>query len=314
MSDSAQDRPTAFCGYCGDPIGPDSKFCGRCGVSSAAVNSKHHLGPNNRLRNWILIAAAGALGLSVLGGIALQKIGSAAARTEKTVSMEAPTETSPSSPVVPLGDRYVSVVRKGVLGAPYNTTTVGKAFEATFTKCEWKSDETAKGAHFVEFRGQLKPEMYKEGFESTVAKPYQMCLNAPQPENPIKAWYAAKISEQRPCCQDGKEDSSGNACVAMLTGGGFDARGISQGPMHYVITCHDKDGKNLDVTNLTALPREPKPSCGIPPDEVKYSTVTFQFLFAAGDESFTVSYFDPRPWTLATGGFSLPQVLEYIYQ
>lgn len=62
----------------------------------------------------------------------------------------------------------VATVRNGLLPAgvlllvPYNTTTVGKAFEGTFLDSKWESKETAKGAHFVEFTGRLKPEMYKE--------------------------------------------------------------------------------------------------------------------------------------------------------
>jgi len=54
-------------------------------------------------------------------------------------------------PPIPSMDA-VNVVRDGVL-EQYNTTTVGKAFEATFQNVNWQSFETPKGETVVEFSG-----------------------------------------------------------------------------------------------------------------------------------------------------------------
>jgi len=82
--------------------------------------------------------------------------------------------------LLPLGDKYVAAVRSGVLAAPYNTTTVGKAFEATFTDPKWESKESDKGARFVEFTGRLKPEDYKDRFDR-----HKSCVDAANSPNEI---------------------------------------------------------------------------------------------------------------------------------
>lgn len=74
-------------------------------------------------------------------------------------------QTKPPVPVDSIGDKYIATVKNGVLLEPYNTTTIGKAFEATFSNPKWSTFESAKGQRVVEFEGQLKPEAYKETFD-----------------------------------------------------------------------------------------------------------------------------------------------------
>jgi hypothetical protein len=259
------------------------------------------------------------IGLSVLGGLAVYKIGGAVS------------DASPAAPPsVPWGDSLVSLVRKGVLNAPYNTTTVGQAFEATFTDCKWNSNTSAKGERFVEFTGRLKPEMYKDTFDSTVGAAYQSCLAAPPPENSIKAWYSAKAPREKiPPRGLGAlpqpranvvHDSNGDSCNVDVDPGGQTIDGYwrwstPEQSAFYVITCRDRDGKPLDVANIATLPPEPKPSCGARPDEVAYSTVIFQFLFTADERSFRLGYFDPSPWYhVYAVGTKPDDVMGYIYK
>jgi hypothetical protein len=175
-----------FCKYCGKPINP-SPFCVHCGrrlVSTeeeslstdpqqppiAAVSSTSALRPvaTSTARKQILIRVAVGAGLifaAVLGVLALEgKI----------------PQLSLAGRSLTQGDKYVAAVRNGVFAAPYNTTTVGKAFEATFTDPKWESKESDKGARFVEFTGRLKPEDYKQRFDL-----HKSCVDAAKSPNEI---------------------------------------------------------------------------------------------------------------------------------
>jgi hypothetical protein len=63
----------------------------------------------------------------------------------------------------------------------YDTTTIGKAFEATFQNPHWEAGETAKGAHFVEFTGMLPENLYKERYMREVQE-NQKCLEEKRSE------------------------------------------------------------------------------------------------------------------------------------
>ena len=115
---------------------------------------------------WILIVVSGMIGLSVLGGLALYKIGASVAAA------------SPASVVVPWSDKYVSKVREGVLHSPFDTTTVSKAFEGTFNNCKWESYQSEKGVRVVQFTGRLKPEMYREALTIGI-EDHNICLAHP---------------------------------------------------------------------------------------------------------------------------------------
>jgi hypothetical protein len=229
---------------------------------------------NNRpWKKWLLIGVPGLLGCLIFT-VAVESV---VQRNGKAGTDGAP-QTESSRPTGIGHDRYIKAVRAGVLEAPFNTTTVGAAFEGTFSACNWKSDESDKGVHFVEFTGRLKPETYREAFQRLYA-PYQKCLTAPPPENPITVWQENNLRGPSGYRVSEMHDSNGNSCTADIAS---------------VVTCHDKDGKPFDE-NIAALPPDPK-SCGMPPDEVVYSTVKFQFLFTADGQSFSVGYFDPAPW------------------
>jgi hypothetical protein len=82
--------------------------------------------------------------------------------------------TDPSTPTTlasrpPEFDRYVSLVRDGVMEG-YNTTTIGKAFEATLSNPRWKSGGTAKGERVVTFTGMLPAKLYKEKYEAKLKR------------------------------------------------------------------------------------------------------------------------------------------------
>jgi hypothetical protein len=127
-----------------------------------------------RAGKWVLIGVAGLIGLFVLLGAAGMLIDKAGwkvpnAQTASTENAAPPPSASiapstPPTPSAPQDDKHVATVRSGILAAPYNTTTIGKAFEATFADPRWRSFETAKGQRIVEFTGRLKPEMYKEDY------------------------------------------------------------------------------------------------------------------------------------------------------
>jgi hypothetical protein len=76
------------------------------------------------------------------------------------------------------GDKYVTAVKNGVLSVPYNTTTISKAFEATFSDSKWASKESEKGARFVEFTGRLKAEDYKKRFDH-----HKSCVDGAEARN-----------------------------------------------------------------------------------------------------------------------------------
>jgi hypothetical protein len=255
------------------------------------------------IRTKILMGLGGLIACFLcfaLIGALLQRKG--AAETDDGSGSHPSARTEGPKPVGAGLDKYIEGIRRGVLGSPYDTTTVGAAFEATFTNCRWKSNMSSKGERFVEFTGRLKPEMYQQAFDRIAKAEYQSCLAAPAPENPIKAWYAGKMTERLPCCQDGAHDSNGNSCSARIDpGGSWDENhhwrwATSARSSFYAISCQDRDGRQFDASNINTLPPEPKPSCGNPPDEVAYSTVTFQFLFTADEQSFRLGYFDPKPW------------------
>jgi len=180
-----------FCKYCGEQINP-SRFCAHCGRSLTRASEGFpstpldpsptvavvEPSPNaistrvSRAGKWVLLGAAALIGLVVLvgaAGVLTDKAGWKVpnVQTASTVSAAFPpsNSTAPSTPSLPEDDKYVAAVRNGVLAAPYNTTTIGKAFEATFTNWKWESKESDKGARFVEFTGSLKPDAYKERFD-----------------------------------------------------------------------------------------------------------------------------------------------------
>jgi len=58
------------------------------------------------------------------------------------------------------------------------------------------------------------------------------------------------------------------------------------------VACGKVKAEDLDETPEG---RALKSFCALP-DEVKFSSVKFQFLLTADDQSFTVGYFDQGPW------------------
>jgi hypothetical protein len=84
------------------------------------------------------------------------------------------TTTAPTQPAAgrtqPVEDTYVSVVRNGTMPG-YETTTIGKAFEATFQDPKWNSGQTAKGETVVQFDGMLPNPEYTHKIEE-----YKNCL------------------------------------------------------------------------------------------------------------------------------------------
>jgi hypothetical protein len=265
-----------FCKYCGEQINP-SRFCAHCGRSLTRASEGFpstpldpsptvavvEPSPNaistrvSRAGKWVLLGAAALIGLVVLvgaAGVLTDKAGWKVpnVQTASTVSAAFPpsNSTAPSTPSLPEDDKYVAAVRNGVLAAPYNTTTIGKAFEATFTDCKWKSKESDKGARFVEFTGRLKPEMYKEAFDWV----YNNCVHAPR-----------EAAKDRLQCQEERK------------------------PV-IIMPCTEAQLATLPPL-LTAA--EAATRC---PNEIAFSTVTFQFLFAADGSSFSEGYINPEPW------------------
>jgi len=92
---------------------------------------------------------------------------STADSSQSSVNVTAKPTTSVSQ--TPEADKYISAVRQGTM-AGHDTTTIGKAFEATFRNPQWQSGETSKGARFVEFTGMLPEEVYKESYNKCLAE------------------------------------------------------------------------------------------------------------------------------------------------
>jgi len=166
-------RYAAECPYCLTAL--ELKPRDARGVKSTWGGAQYFDANGQRLSNarivrqagkWLLagIACLGGIALLVvLAGLALQKAGS----FPKTGADNSSASRQPSEsklPALPQTDTFVSAVRNSVM-ARYNTTTIGKAFEATFTDSRWESGETNKGARVVEFTGKLPQSAYQKPYE-----------------------------------------------------------------------------------------------------------------------------------------------------
>ena len=190
---------TVSCSKCGNPLVPGKRFCPDCGVgiaeatSSAPAASPVAPEPNQLerlehpkrfgLRKVLLSVGVLVVFALVSGALfiwsrstikpiwtttnsqSMAAVVAAAGGAATPASTIAATPSAQTAPSIPEDDKYVATVRGGILSAPYNTTTIGKAFEATFTNWKWESKESDKGARFVEFTGRLKPDAYKETFD-----------------------------------------------------------------------------------------------------------------------------------------------------
>lgn len=61
--------------------------------------------------------------------------------------------------IVGCGDSAVKMIKNGTMQG-YETTTIGKAFDASFEKPTWRSFETDKGEKIVEFSGIITQKLH----------------------------------------------------------------------------------------------------------------------------------------------------------
>ncbi|KAA0693903.1 hypothetical protein DT594_11290 [Halopseudomonas laoshanensis] len=59
------------------------------------------------------------------------------------------------------GKSDISTVRNGTI-SNYNSTTIDKAFSASFDKAEWQSYETERGERIVKFSGKISEKLHRE--------------------------------------------------------------------------------------------------------------------------------------------------------
>jgi len=66
-------------------------------------------------------------------------------------------------------ENYVELVRDGYL-QEYKTTTIGKAFDASFDNPQWKAFETDKGVIVVEFNGSTSQKTHENACRLVLAE------------------------------------------------------------------------------------------------------------------------------------------------
>jgi predicted RNA-binding Zn-ribbon protein involved in translation (DUF1610 family) len=283
-----------------------------------------------RAGKWVLVGAAGLIGLLVLialAGLALQRLGVAPRETNTTPTQQqqgeqttAPSDSGGSAPSFSRFDKYVAAVRDGVM-VSHNTTTIGKAFEATFTHCKWESKETDKGARFVELTGRMRPDAYRETHDRAAAR-YQACLSDIED---VKRHYFSRFMVWK---IETYEDSIGSlspgapdraervAFQKLIEEQKDDQEGIKRAYLadgqfpylraHYPYSDDDLAKYVSAKTNVAEV-------CGAPPDESAFSTVKFQWTFTADGSGFELTYVDLDPWSKVGYG-DVEHVLNYVYK
>ncbi len=200
-----------------------------------------------------------------------------------------------SAPQIPNSDKYIDVVRQGTMTG-YDSTTIGKAFEATFQNPQWESGETTKGVWFVEFKGMLPENLYKERYTREVQE-NQKCLTELEQltKKPpysdytaVSGWATeAQHQERMRRKQELERDD-----FAALKGSSPDAQKF----------------KNFYDTTISRKRSE----CGESPEaEETYARATFQWTFTVDGKSFELTYMDTTPWERAMGDFGMLSVAGY---
>jgi len=217
-----------------------------------------------------------------------------AAQSDSTNVAKRPA-AAPSAPQIPDADKYISAVRQGTMTG-YNTTTIGKAFDATFQNPQWESGETAKGSHFVEFTGMLPENLYKERYtrevqenQKCLAELEQLTKNPPYSDyTKVSGWssrveYEEKMRRKQELERDG---------FAALKDSSPEAQKFKN---FYDITISRK-----------------RSECGESPEaEETYAKATFQWTFTVDGKSFELTYMDTTPWERAMGDFGMLSVAGY---
>jgi hypothetical protein len=180
-----------FCGSCGTPMVVGAKRCAECGGGKEGVTdastSRHmplpsaahpHVTKENHpatpypqahataiqgassTKRWALAGVVGLVALVLVAASASrfasqakeQKSPDATVLAAESSPFEAKAELASTSPL-----EEVEMVKDGVLAA-YNSTTIGKAFDATFKDPKWTSFISPKGATVVQFNGVVRPK------------------------------------------------------------------------------------------------------------------------------------------------------------
>jgi hypothetical protein len=152
-----------FCSNCGAAVHPGTN-CTKCGFGDTVSPSAPPPLPEAVLRKskrrtikWLVaIPIAGLLLSGLYGGIKGFIHPERYLSDKNTFDSSNTDRTKREFPQL-LEDSDVAIVKDGVLPEPYNTTTVGKAFEGTFENPKWKSFVSPKGTTIVEFDGTIKP-------------------------------------------------------------------------------------------------------------------------------------------------------------
>jgi len=77
---------------------------------------------------------------------------------EPTVSANIHPDGTPKEPAIV---DYVAAVRESTMSG-YPTSTIGKAFDATFGDPKWQTTKTSEGIQVVNFTGQLPAKVHQE--------------------------------------------------------------------------------------------------------------------------------------------------------
>jgi hypothetical protein len=193
-----------------------------------------------------------------------------------------------------LATREIATIREAVM-AGYNTTTIGKAFEATFQDPHWEAGETAKGAHFVEFTGMLPKELYKERYTLQVHT-NQACLEFLEilKKNPPYHKFL-ELYRYTPIEELERDD------FALFK------RYLAD--PNQPVRQKFQEFYDTEISNA---------KCGKSPEpEETYAKVTFQWMFSVDRKSFNLTYMDSKPWIRAEfddmGTISTEKVLAFIY-
>lgn len=303
---------TNFCGTCGTKFVPGSKFCGICGAGVVSQSTPPSPSPATvefvppptspsgaGIGKLAIVGAALFVAVVVVGVV--RQASSAVAATEKdgTVTRTAAKNVS-TSPVI-------DVVRNGTMTG-YETTTIGRAFEATFRNPQWTFIETAKGEKVVAFTGIVPYD--DDAFDNALVA-YSKCATKVEEVKAMPNYSFIKYSVsgygyQGPGALKMAEANKGNeARIAELfnsysygVAGDHQLDGFGNiGPGNAVFDKFIKENNDISI-------------CG-PGTKEKLATATFQWTFNTDGKSFKLSYIDEKPWWHAKGDFRVQSVNEY---
>lgn len=170
----------------------------------------------------------------------------------------------------------VSLVQDGTMNG-YESTTIGKAFEASFDSPKWETFETAKGQRVVEFSGKITKTLHDN-------------------------WVALYMSEYDVLIQQG------NAMAAQVNYVNVGRSIVGNEKFDQFTKTYSDQG--YDNPERAAL----QDAIGGWYVWQAGSPVKFQWVINADGKTFQLSHWESPAWKLPAGTLSLKMVLDHIYR